>query len=182
MQQLIKINEEHYIIIDDSEIKEGFCYNLIHKVIVKPTDLEWTKSNKDNLKVITHSTIGHMYQDNIKSISLSEVEELINGYSVEKMFLEWESKNGNSYNDEANAFEAGFKAHQELVKNNLFSLEFLTWIDKEEVTYKDGSWIKYFDGKDNYLSIKELYSYYKSLLPKTEWEVEFDENNKITLL
>jgi hypothetical protein len=97
MNKLVKLSETHYIVVDDSEIKEVPCYNIVHRVVVIPTDLEWANENKNNLKVITHSTqplepsIKSDKHDNpkefvlIKPLSLSEVQELIYGYSVEKM-------------------------------------------------------------------------------------------------
>lgn len=92
--KLIKINEEHYIIVDDSEIKEGdFVYDTITNTI-----WTWEKYNEDEIdskysgKVfkITHSTqplekftydnLSHevfsMDYHNIKPISLQEVKEL----------------------------------------------------------------------------------------------------------
>lgn len=45
-----------------------------------------------------------------------------------------------------------------------FSLEdirgFSKWLDEEEIPYKDGSFIKYFDGKDNRVSIEWLFNKY----------------------
>ena len=88
MEKLIKISDTHYIVVDDSEIKDiSYCFNLAHKVIVKPTDLEWANSNSDNLKKITHSTQTanlDVYGQTPIGLSLLEVEEAINGYSVEK--------------------------------------------------------------------------------------------------
>lgn len=82
--KLIRLSEDHYIIVDDSEINEySYCCNLAHKMVVKPTDLEWARSNSDNLRVITHSTrpfkefaqltISDM---GIAPIQLSDVQEL----------------------------------------------------------------------------------------------------------
>ena len=67
------------------------------------------------------------------------------------------------------------KAHKELVKDKLFNISFLEWIDKEEIPREDGKWIKYFNSKDNYLSTQELYNYWSSLHLKTEWDIEIQE-------
>ena len=39
--------------------------------------------------------------------------------------------------------------------------DFINWIDEEEIPREDGVWIKYFDGKDNYLTTKELFEQFK---------------------
>lgn len=48
---------QHLYFLSDDEIKEGdWCVNLAHKLVVKPTDIEWANSNKDNLKKIIATT------------------------------------------------------------------------------------------------------------------------------
>ena len=111
MQKLIKLSDDHYIIVDDSEIKEGDYWVYICPIngldygdnkdpIVKnnlsPTWFEKLHDRKNYYK-ITHSTEplesiysaeAHEVEDGtfrkVKPLSLSEVEETINGYSVEK--------------------------------------------------------------------------------------------------
>lgn len=39
--------------------------------------------------------------------------------------------------------------------------DFINWIDEKEIPREDGVWIKYFDGKDNYLTTKELFEQFK---------------------
>lgn len=36
-------------------------------------------------------------------------------------------------------------------------MKFIRWIDEEEVPYENGFWIQYYDGKDNYLTFKQLF-------------------------
>ena len=84
MKKLIRLSEDHYIIVDDSEINEdSYCCNLAHRLMVKPADLEWARSNRDNLKVITHSTMPlkefaqlTISDMAITPIQLSDVQEL----------------------------------------------------------------------------------------------------------
>lgn len=106
MQKLIKLSDEHYIIVDDSEIKEGdyifdnFCkINNIQQV--RKCDFDSSHYRNGNWRKITYSTqpledividvtadgnalmsVGFV---KIKELSLSEVEEAIYGYSVENM-------------------------------------------------------------------------------------------------
>jgi hypothetical protein len=41
------------------------------------------------------------------------------------------------------------------------SLDFINWIDEKEIPREDGLWIMYFNGKDNYLTTKELFEQFK---------------------
>ena len=57
------------------------------------------------------------------------------------------------------AFKAGAKWQQERSYSEIE--DFINWIDEEEIPREDGVWIKYFDGKDNYLTTKELFEQFK---------------------
>ena len=105
--KLIKLSDTHYIVVDDSEIKEGdWVYYLhnsglhgpsIHKVIkpnysdYKPYSIHFTTGFgvQEDCKKITHSTpiggLSAMLIAGVRELSLSEVEEVIYGYNVEKM-------------------------------------------------------------------------------------------------
>jgi predicted house-cleaning noncanonical NTP pyrophosphatase (MazG superfamily) len=37
-------------------------------------------------------------------------------------------------------------------------LDFIKWIDEEEIGYDDGRFVRYFNGKDNYITLEELYN------------------------
>jgi hypothetical protein len=69
----------------------------------------------------------------------------------------------------------GYKAAQS--SNKQFSLEdirgFSKWLDEEEIPYKDGSFIKYFDGKDNRVSIEWLFNKYLQSLSTQQLPKEF---------
>lgn len=73
--KLIKLNEDHYIIVDDSEIKEGdYLYSFSNKKIVvanKLTDL-YIHSKK-----ITHSTQPDKGMENVTFISPTEVKQYV---------------------------------------------------------------------------------------------------------
>jgi hypothetical protein len=38
---------------------------------------------------------------------------------------------------------------------------FISWIDEKEIPRKNGQWIMYFNGKDNYMTTRELFEKYK---------------------
>lgn len=209
--KLIKISEEHYIVVDDSEIKEGhIAIDLCEDMGTKH---EWFVVNKATLKYanqeskkITHSTqpleiikIDTMYEgegwSKIIPLTLAEVEELIFGFSVEKMAtelcLDAFPKHDNNSFDEAMSlckdfYIEGFKAHQSLTKDKLFTA-------KDMINaYSEGtnagacyeSLVDY-DSHDSEEaeehSEREFNDFKQSLLPKTEWDVTFDEDGKLKL-
>ena len=78
--KLLKLNTDHYIIVDNSEIKEGDCVlSKLNEIVVFGSN--YTSSL---YKKITHSNIGHLYQDSILPLSLQEVKELIGEVDAEK--------------------------------------------------------------------------------------------------
>jgi hypothetical protein len=190
MQRLIKLSDTHYIVVDDSEIKEGDYYWNKHI----PDEIKFKKEKGvlfNHCKKITHSTeplelstshinTGKYHFDKIKPISLSEVEELINGYSVEKMALNSfghkPSKDdtdillslGKGY---VGGYHQGFKAHQELVKDKLLvNIQDLRKVILQ-ARIREGEQPKY--------SFDEII---QSLLPKTEWDCEINEQGKLEMI
>ena len=137
MNKLIKINN-HYYIVDDSEIKEGdwyICLSSMHpKKCVKcdnNKNSKWVEDylgNQDQLKFsnkITHST-----QEGIgEQLNLNDIEELVNGYSIREMaeidaHLVWNDETTfeneqRELNGHIIGFIEGFKAHKELSKDKL---------------------------------------------------------------
>lgn len=191
MNKLLKLSETHYIIVDDSEIKVGDYYvGWANNYSTEPKQ-RWvlynlvSTTNGDTPRKITHSTqpelLGTGWMQSVLPLFLSEVEEAINGYSVEKMALrELESYFGSNLELTktgkiwVEGYEIGFKAHQELVKDKLFTVEKAIQILEEE-SFGQGA-----VSRDEYKA--RVVSKLQSLLPKTEWEVEFDEQGKIKLI
>lgn len=194
--KLIKINDNHYIIVDDSEIKEDNYYfsKITNNVFIRRRNGHWIDDyDKVMYKKITHSTQpleytteDHLHYYKIKQLSLSEVEEAIYGYSVEKMAREkYRIKNPlNDYDERyfnshgvaiAEGYIDGFNAYKELVKDKLFTVEqaYLIWKAGQEYWKTSGTSITF----------EELVEKRKQLLPeKTEWDVTFDEQRKIKLI
>lgn len=140
-QKLIKLSDNHYVIVDDSEIKDNEWYLSSERKILQFTGRKvlGDKLPKD-CKKITHSTQS-IYEnkvmrqgvvDGIKTISLSEVEEAIYGYSVEKMARDIDKSKCRNFRREhtlkevyegiEDGFLLGFNAHKELVKDKLFNI------------------------------------------------------------
>ena len=183
--KLIEIKkDEHYIIVDDSKIKRGdWYYSFIHRNIFQSTNDE--QYFEEEFK-ITHSVQPIeekwilnervKFFDKIKPLSLSEIKEVIYGYSVEKMAYNWFPK-ANKHEIHFNLgwvriFEEGFNSHKELTKDKLFTIEQL------KLAWELGAaWGDVLLDEAN----KAQNEFIESLSPKTEWEVEFDENGKLKL-
>ena len=200
-QTLIKLSETHYIIVDDSEVREGdWCaYNKSHNSkkpqweIVQCGSIEREEMHPISegrlllwMKKITHSTqpldkdihgFGYWTKD-IIPLYLSEVEELVLGYSVEKMAEDnWnsDSYNGELFDNQKDGYCAGywegFNAAMELVKDKLFTVE-----DMRKAVLK---------GRIRGGNISPKYAIediIQSLLPPTQWPVTFDEQGKLKLV
>ena len=193
MEKLIKLSGTHYVICDDSEIKkDDWCLdinsNKPFKCLRNQKDgiYEWYKNASwvrlhKNCKKLTHSTqpelLGEGWMQSVKPLLLSEVEEVINGYSVEKMADNWfyneENKNHYKNYNEKPAWIKGFKAHQKLTKDKLFTAQPLEHL-LNLLTYDDLDEEEKIDVCEEY--IRNL------LIPKTEWNVKFNEQGKLELI
>lgn len=196
--KLIKLSETHYIIVDNSVItdvrpfKGRFHYEKGVSINKFPTYL----TDLSECKIITHSTepieekmilsggrAGQMFKtfDDIKQLNLSEVQELIYGYSVEKMANEkfpdrtipgWVDSFSPS---ERSAYIVGFNKALELNKDMRFNTEFIIYLVPKVLE------------KQRELNATDFNDWYNSdflrmLFPKTEWDVEFDGNGKLRLI
>lgn len=205
MNQIVKISEEHYIIVDYSEMtKNDFVLHIPSNTIIRCMGFGETNGSKSivdddvryprevlykECKHITHSTkplettvIPGCYNgpcwNKIKQVSLSEIEELIYGYSVEKMAEEiltshrdYKAESFSEYqNGRLNGIIEGIEAHQELTKDKLFTVEDMM----KAIQFGNDTINPCFSNRD--------LDFIQSLLPKTEWDCEIDENNKITLV
>ncbi len=191
MKKLIKLSDTYYIAVNDSEIKEDDWYwtpikRSIEKCVKKVLAIKGGTNDVAQFK-ITHSTEllesiynaeAHEIEDGnfrkVKPLSLSEVEEAINGYSVEKMADERFPEDGMHNNRmwQAQGFVKGFKAHQELVKDKLFTVEDMMdcFNAAREMSYKRPEWQHF------------SHYYEKKIAVKTEWDIEINEQGKITFL
>jgi len=164
MQKLIKL-EEHFYIIDDSEIKK-------RDWVIDNNELRFAVENfpaTNWCKKITHST---QPLENVIKISLSDVEEVVYGYNLLKMAENFSGKDAGSWQCPI-SYEIGFKAHQELVKDKLFTIEDI------QLAFNRGANFAHMPYPKN---VEYEKKYKNSLLPKTEWGITIDENNKITLI
>ena len=186
MKKLIKLSDTHYIVVDDSEIKEksedwfySFETNRIYdcKTYLSTISCEKITHSTQPLEVITslpdtgNGEVTELNYDKIKPLLLSEVEEAIYGYNVEKMAHEylqkWRSINNSHLSNPIHAerckndYKAGFKAATELQKDKLFTVR-----DIEKAI------IFGFEYNHKTLYNLDVKDFIQSLRPKTEWEVE----------
>jgi len=154
--KLIKINTDHYVVVDDSEIKEGDWVlteeNTIHQVDYVDA---YTKIN--GWKKITHSTqpLGIGWLQQVKVLSLFEVKELIGEVDIWQKFKEID---GSCQKGEYEhwLFESGYNQALE---------------DNKEKKYTEEDVIRIVEkSRETGLTAEYLLL---SLQPKTEWEVEF---------
>jgi hypothetical protein len=175
--KLIKINPDYYIIVDDSEIKEGdWYYWEITKTIqiAKLDSLNRLPKNSDGSKKITHSTkpledipvYGEKSIDiplytvrgftKIKPLNLSEVKELIGEVDVKKKIISPYPINTQNDVDWCNGYQTGYNQALE---------------DNKEKKYTEDDVIRIVEkSRETGLTAEYLIL---SLQPKTEWEVEF---------
>ena len=189
--KLIKLLDSHYVIVDDSEIKEGdykYCpFDDINKIHLQ----EGNYYDENEFK-ITHSTqpieyewdrgIKDKFFNKIRPLNLSDVEKAISGYGIEEMAFSKFSTNektgwGKSYSYDnekrREGYIAGFKAHQELVKDKLFTVE-----DMMDAM----GFAAAMDNKRPIHHLKEEAEHYikTKKLPKLEWDCII-VNNRIEL-
>lgn len=163
MKKLVKL-KDHYYVVDDSEIKEGdFCITdntiiqMNNRVAVILANQQKEKYGTKSFFKITHSTTP---LNGVILLSHSEIEELVNGYSVEEMAEQAITNNPKDW-------IKGFKAHESLVKDKLFTIE-----NMREAFFD----MKYPHDEVDFQHLLQRKGY------KTEWDIEIDENNKITLI
>ena len=170
--KLIKLNTDHYIIVDDSEIKEGdWMYNSdrepsLLQCVGKGSIRGWNK--------ITHSTqpieegttihgIEHKRWNHVKFIDLSEVKELIGEVDVEKKAEEKYTKKDFAPGEiliRKIAWMNGYTQALEDNKNKKYTEEDLKCMFECGRNYQNNAEITF----------KVSMEYLQS---KTEWEVEF---------
>ena len=182
MNKLIKINEGHYIVVDDSEIKNGeWMYDetpekgfeevrqLISNSLYQGGGYWKITRSTQPLEggTVIHG-IEHKQFIQIKYLDISEVEESIYGYNLEDLaFKAFKNQDKWTWSQFKDIFLYSIKYHKELVKDKLFTVE--------EVK-------KYHNIMCLHGNVKGE-EYIQSLLPKTEWEIkEITPEGKIVLL
>lgn len=173
-----KLSEDHYILMDGSEINIGDI--VAEKLLTGKYELFTIQTLNDidrqTQKKITHSTqpesLGVGWMQSVQPLLLSEIKELLGVVDIEKKVLEYNRKKFVSeFNPKKDQFAAG------IIVGWKQALE-----DNKEKKYT------YYDIENAFNSgrgygvpddIKDFDSFIQSIQP-TEWEVEF-VNGKLKL-
>jgi len=174
--KLIKINTDHYVVVDDSEIQEGDWYiddtNRIRQAVMGD-GLYWAVRN--GYKKITHSTepLGFLNEygstadlkcdwTNVKFLPISEVKELIGEVDIHlKAMSKYSLGEINNEHD----FTLGYNQALEDNKEKKYTEEDIN----KALVYG------YHTAKDEEKGIRSsgyATRFFQSIQPKTEWEVE----------
>jgi hypothetical protein len=168
----IQLSPIHYVVVDDSKIREGdWFYTKCLDNIFKASGFPLSATDA---KKITHST---QPLEGVKHIPLSEVEEAIFGYSVEKMARVHKVALKDDWSE--SSYLVGFKAAQELSKDKMFTIEDI------KKAFNAGDNYRYWENngsRNTPSNVLDEEKYIQSVLPKTEWNVTFDEQGKLKLI
>lgn len=180
-----KLSEDHYIVMDDSEIKEGDWYYDSNDVesLIPIYQRSQQFADYSGCKKITRSTQpieyevvdvtptgdaieGYVY-DKIQELSLSEVKELLGEVDVEK-------KADEEYYEQDKSFENDidpFLNYSEYLKVGFIDGYNQALEDNKEKKWTDADVIRIVE-KSRQTGLTAEYLML-SLQPQTEWEVEF---------
>lgn len=181
--KLIKIKEHYYVVEEKKILGQGKCEWYIDKYLMKPYNSGGAEYEGLQL-VITHST---EQLEGVTKLDYSSVEEALYGYSIDSVA---KKHNINDLEDDVDGygFIMGYHAYKELVKDKFILTKVQvedalfaalnTIVCQHTAPFTNNNVYSLKETKDNIVRniIKE------HLLPKTEWEVTIDENNKISLV
>lgn len=177
---LIKLTNDHYVIVDDSEIKEGDWYiddtNRIRQAVMGD-GLYWAVRN--GYKKITHST--NIDWNEVYYIPLSEVKELIGEVDVFTVVEQWSKSKEKFVYQYWNkpSFIEGYNQALEDNKDKKYTEEDMKECIKSIL--RDLNAHNEIDKPVNFVWTDSFKKHIQSLKPKTEWEVEFNTNGKLKL-
>ena len=174
MQKLIKINTDHYIIVDESKQPvEGYYYDSFINKIKNTNGAEYGEAkhcwqiiySTQPLELLTLSENGlsGMGFSKVKPLNIFNVKELIGEVDVEKKANEYFTET-NPYHPEYNeglhiGYKVGYNQALEDNKEKKYTEEDL------RNAYRHGTTV-------NHGTKEHFNSFIQSLQPKTEWEVE----------
>lgn len=190
--KLIKINTDHYIVVDNSldfsetdyywddkqkeirtdsnnHVTGGYKIKITHSTQPLECDTMWTPVNGKQWMCNTMLCCGKILNLKTKPISLQEVKELIGEVDVEKKAqIEW----GNVHRTGVLGYIDGYNQALEDNKEKKYT-------DEDVINIVDNvsqNWFKCYSHNDKKEHLLKITKY----LQKTEWEVEFI-NGKLTL-
>lgn len=168
--KLVKINTDHYVIVDDSEIKDGDWIYWEGK-IVKAVDTSYWSAKK-----ITHST--NILTNGMGILYLSEVKELIGkGVDVEKKAYDTAFKFIGTNDEQVQYLKSLIlEFYNQAIEDNKDK----KYTEEDIQLAIDFGFIQ--NATNGWIDLGQQKSFIQSLQQKTEWEVEFDSNGKLKLV
>jgi hypothetical protein len=174
MKTLIKL-KNHFYVVDFGRrfygiLKDTYYYSSKDKNVYKFGN-DYDDLTETDFQ-ITHST---RPLEGVQQLNPFDVEDTVYGYSARDMakMSSWDVGNGSGYD----GYIKGFRDHQMLVYDKSFTIDDMRDCWMSAILSVSGM-----GDNPNILKITDFYEFIKPHLPITEWEIQIDENNKITLL
>lgn len=181
--KLIKLSADHYIIVDDSEIKVD-CYAL-HESPLGEIEIVTANGQCKLDRRITHSTIPLEYSpkigkywNKVQPVSISEVKELLGEVDVEKKSVEWyngNAKYNSNYIADPYSWKEGYNQalednkHMRFTYDELLTLALRCWNTASNPMERSVN------------NLNKIVDEYIQRFETTQWEVEFVDG-KIKLI
>lgn len=199
MSKLIKISDTHYIIVDNSNIKNSdWYYDSTDKdgllpIYRRTQDLKYysgclkiTHSTEPLEKDTSYSGSQErpvLHYCDIVQITIAEIEEVIYGYNVQDLILKKIQSIDNQLSlltlgHLSEGAYIGFGIHRELTKDKLFTLDDMKQAHRSGIEY--GKCL-YSQSNYNHELAVTTEQYIQSLLLPEEWNIKFI-NGKIKLI
>ena len=183
MELRVVTTEKGKILVDESaKIREGDWFLRDFDNIITKANVNSDHKLYKSFKII--ATINHSISLDVPMIiAENKVEKLAKGLYKEPLNKHGEARNrlvGQSdtlygFRKFFKVFKIGFKAAQQKSYSEQDLIGFSKWIDKEELPFEDGSFVKYFNGKDNYLTVSQVMQMYIQSLKQEYIELEMEE-------
>jgi hypothetical protein len=190
----IKLSDTHYVYVEDHVKAGDYVVTYPDKKIIQVDestcgmyDERITQSTEPLEYIWKANYESYTGWVNIRKLSISEAEELIYGYNVEKMAEDEVKRRDNlsdnnklTVNEKGFAekwMQIGFKAHKELVKDKVFTvkdMEFALVMARKNVLIDPWN-----AATKPQFTIEEIV---RIMLPETIWEIEPDEQGKLKLV
>jgi hypothetical protein len=196
MGKLIKLSDDHYIIVDNSEINVGcWFYNQSTNYIgytIKKEGNFWVCANMGGFhllseaKKITHSTkpleqyygnangeVPYVYH-RIREIKVSDIEKLVYGYSVEEMSYKY---------CDGILFKDNWKVSlgKQMTISEFIRISKMAYIAGFKA-YKELQFNDYQDGIGEGVPERYIDNIMGAFVVQTEWDIEINELGKIKIV
>lgn len=159
-----KLSEDHYIVVDNSEIKIGDI--VAEKLLTGKYELFTIHTlndiDKSTQKKITHSTqpesLGMGWMQSVQPLLLSGVKEVLGIVDVEKTAHNWSTRQTTRSTDYWRSMVSTYvEAYNQALEDN------------KEKKYTEEDLMKFY----KYVKTHTVTEALRHIQPKTEWEVEF---------